>query len=140
VDESFDVYQSKYSQYINFRKNHVLAWQVKGRWTDEAPIGGYSSVQLRGYIRGNYLVPNYTHFQIEDRISFTSKWGMPVFGGVGCLYDRLSDCEDSGNLYPAVGTGVIYTLKRYAGIVIRAEIAKGESDEATFYLGMGNPF
>ncbi|MCP4334936.1 MAG: BamA/TamA family outer membrane protein [Gammaproteobacteria bacterium] len=139
-DESFDVYQGKYSQYVNFKKDHILAWQVKGRWTDEAPIGGYSSIQLRGYVRGNYLAPNYTHLQVEDRISFAPKWGMSVFGGVGCLYDGLSDCEDSENLYPAAGAGIIYTLKREAGIVIRAEIAKGESDEATFYLGMGNSF
>ena len=139
-DESFDVYQSKYSEYIAFKKGQVLAWQVKGRWTDDAPIGGYSSIQLRGYVRGNYLAPNYTHAQVEDRISFNSKWGMSVFGGVACLYDKLSDCEDSGNLYASVGAGVIYTLKEQAGIVLRAEIAKGESDETTFYLGVGNPF
>ncbi len=139
-DQSFDVYQSKYSEFVNFKKDHILAWQVKGRWTDGAPIGGYSSVGLRGYVRGNYLAPNYSHFQIEDRISFTPKWGMSVFGGVGCLYDALSDCDDSANLYPMVGTGIIYTLKRKAGIVIRTEIAKGDSDEATFYLSMGNPF
>jgi hypothetical protein len=139
-DESFDVYQSKYSEYLDFKKDHILAWQVKGRWTDNAPIGGYSSIQLRGYVRGNYLAPHYTHFQIEDRISINSTWGMSVFGGLACLYDKLSDCGESGNLYASIGSGVIYTLKQEAGVVIRAELAKGESDEATFYLGLGNSF
>ena len=35
---------------------------------------------------------------------------------------------------------VILTLKPEAGIVVRAEVAKGESDEATFYLNLGNSF
>lgn len=139
-DESFDVYRGEYSQYINFRKDHVLAWQVVGRWTDDAPIGGYSSIELRGYVRGNYLAPHYTHAQVEDRISFTERWGMSVFGGLACLYDSVSDCESSDNLYASVGAGVILTLKPEAGIVVRAEVAKGEADEATFYLKLGNSF
>lgn len=139
-DESFDVYTLKYSEYNNFKPDHVLAWQVKGRWTHDAPTGGFSSVELRGYVRGNYLAPNYTHAQIEDRISFTERWGMSIFGGVGCLYDGVSDCGDSGNLYPAVGAGAILTLKPEAGIVVRAEIAKGKADEYFAYISVGNPF
>jgi hypothetical protein len=38
------------------------------------------------------------------------------------------------------GAGAIFTLKPEAGIVIRAEIAKGESSEYVAYLSMGNPF
>lgn len=139
-DESFDVYSLKFSEYNNFRPDHVLAWQVKGRWTQDAPAGGYSSVELRGYVRGNYLAPNYSHAQVEDRISFSERWGMSVFGGVGCLYDDVSDCGDADNLYPAVGAGAIFTLKPDAGIVVRAEIAKGKADEYVAYISVGNPF
>jgi hypothetical protein len=91
-------------------------------------------------VRGNYLAPNYSHVQIEDRISFTERWGMSVFTGLGYLYDSASDCGSSDNLYPAIGAGVIYTLKAEAGIVVRAEIAKGESDEYFGYISLGNPF
>ena len=139
-DESFDVYTAKYSQYRNFRAGHVLATEVKGRWTYDAPVGGYSSIELRGYVRGNYLAPNYTHFQLEDRISFSERWGMSIFGGVGCLYDGFSDCGDSDSLYAMVGSGAIFTLKPEAGLVVRAEIAKGEADEYFAYLSLGNPF
>ena len=139
-DESFDVYSLTYSEYIGVRPGHLLAYQVKGRWTVDAPIGGYSSVELRGYVRGNYLAPNYSHVQIEDRISFNERWGMSVFGGVGCLYDGFADCKSSDVLYAMVGAGAIFTLKPEAGIVIRAEIAKGESDEYVAYLSIGNPF
>lgn len=139
-NEDFDVYNMKYSQYISHGDRNVLAWQVKGRWSSDAPIGGYSSVDLRGYIRGNYLAPNATLAQLDERIMLSKSWGMSVFGGVSCLYDSLSDCNDSENLYPAIGAGAIYVLKEEAGIVLRAEVAKGKSDEGAFYLTMGQPF
>lgn len=139
-DVSFDVYNMKYSQYKNHDQDHVFAWQLKGRWTDDAPIGGYSSVELRGYVRGNYLAPHHTHINIEERIAFGSRWGMSFFAGVACLYDQFSDCEDSSDVYTSAGAGLIYTLKEKAGIVLRAEFAKGESDEYVGYLKVGNPF
>ncbi len=86
------------------------------------------------------MADHYTHAQVEDRISFTERWGMSVFGGLACLYDSVSDCESSDNLYASVGAGVILTLKPEAGVVVRAEVAKGEADEATFYLKLGNSF
>lgn len=139
-DEDFDVYNMKYSQYISHGNLSVLAWEVNGRWTNDAPLGGYSSVDLRGYVRGNYLAPNSTLAQLDDRIMFTRSWGMSVFGGVSCLYDSLADCNDSENLYPAIGAGGIYVLREEAGIVLRAELAKGKSDERVFYFTMGQPF
>ena len=86
------------------------------------------------------LASNYSHVQVEDRISFNSKWGMSDFGGLGCLYDSFSDCKNSTDLYASVGAGLIYNLKPKAGIVMRAEIAMGEGDEYVVYLTFGNPF
>lgn len=139
-DVDFDVYHIKFSQYLPHGEDNVLAWQVKGRWTDDAPIGGYSSVDLRGYVRGNYLAPHSTTAQFDERIMFSSAWGVSAFGGVSCLYARTDDCSDSSNLYPAIGAGVIYVLKKEAGIVLRAELAKGKANEHVVYLTMGNPF
>ena len=59
-------------------------------------------------MRGNYLAPNYTHVQVEDRITCTERWGMAVFAGPGRLYDGLSDCDDSGARYAAIGAGAIF--------------------------------
>lgn len=139
-DVSFDVYSLSYSQNISHGSGHVFAWQTKGRWTDDAPIGGYSSIELRGYVRGNYLAPHYTHVQAEERLALNSKWGLSFFAGAGCLYESFSDCDESSNMYLAAGVGVIYTLKEKAGLVMRAEIAKGEADEYVGYLKVGNPF
>ena len=89
---------------------------------------------------GLVAVNESTQFQIEDRISFSERWGMSIFGGVGCLYDDLSDCGESDALYAMVGSGAIFTLKPEAGIVVRAEFAKGEADEYFAYLSLGHPF
>jgi hypothetical protein len=139
-DESFDVYQAAYSQYLPLPWNGVLAVQAKGRWTDDAPLAGYSSVQLRGYTLGNYLARHYSHIDLDGRIPIRGNWGLTLFAGVGCLYASLSDCGDDDRLYPAIGAGISYLLKPEAGIVLRAEYAKGDADNEAFYLRFGHPF
>ena len=119
---SFDSYTMKYKGYIshgdsnsneparsaNFlsRAGKVLAYQVRGRWTQDAPPGGFSSVSLRGYTAGQFLAPNVTSIEIEERLSFSSRWGAAYFMGAACLYDGLSDCGDGDNWYPNIGAGV----------------------------------
>lgn len=139
-DQSFDTYRADYTHYTPFGDGHVLGVQATGRWTHDAPLGGYSSVMLRGYTRGNYLAEHYSHIDLDARFHIRGKWGAAVFAGVGCLYATASDCNSSEALFPAVGAGVIYTLKPAAGIVIRAEYAVGDSGNSAFYLRLGQPF
>lgn len=140
-EESFDVLNVEFNDYRRFQfRKMVLASQVEGRWTRDAPLGGYSSVSLRGYVRGQALAPNYTQFQADARIPLGGRWGMTVFGGLGCLYDSPSDCGESENLYPSVGAGGLFVLKEDAGVVIRAEYAIGKADNSGFYIRLGHPF
>ena len=39
----------------------VFALQMKGRFTEDAPLSGFSSVSLPGYTMGNYLSEDYAH-------------------------------------------------------------------------------
>ncbi len=139
-DESFDALSSEYTRYMPFGDGHVLAVQVQGRWTRDAPLGGFSSVTLRGYTRGNYLAEHYTHIDVDARFQLRSRFGAALFAGVGCLYRGVSDCSDSGALFPAVGAGLIYNVKPQAGFVLRADFAVGDSDNSAFYLNLGHPF
>jgi hypothetical protein len=139
-DESFDVLKGQYVSYLPFGDEHVLAIQVMGRWTDDAPQGGFSSVTLRGYTRGNYLNEHYTHIDADARFHIRGRWGATAFAGLGCLYARVSDCSDSEDLYASAGGGVSYVLKPDAGVVMRAEYAVGEKDNSAFYLTIGQPF
>ncbi len=139
-DESFDVYRADFSHYLPFGNGHVLATQLTGRWTHNAPLGGYSSINLRGYTRGNYLAEHYSHLDVDARFALSKRWGAAVFAGLGCLYGSLSDCGHSDELYPSAGAGVIYLLKPEAGFVIRLDAAWGKEDNSAVYLKLGQPF
>ena len=139
-DESFDVYHAEYTNYLSFGGRHVLAIDLNGRWTHDAPLAGYSSVLLRGYTRGNYLAEHYSHLDFDGRFSLTDRWGLTAFGGLGCLYSSFSDCDEGENRYFSIGGGVSYLLKPDAGIVMRLEYAKGEGDNSAFYLKLGHPY
>jgi hypothetical protein len=39
-DESFDSVSADYTRYLPFGDGNILALQVHGRWTDDAPLGG----------------------------------------------------------------------------------------------------
>jgi len=121
----------------------VLALQIKGRFTSDAPLSGYSSVSLPGYTMGNYLSQHFTHLLVDGRFPLSRKLGLVAFGGVGCQFGdditgRDIDCKD--NTYPSVGVGVSYVLDEAASILIRLELAKGKSDNEAIYLRFGHSF
>ena len=116
----------------------VLALEAAGRFTNDAPISGYSSVTLPGYTRGNYLGRHYSHLRFDLRMPVSKRWGLVTFGGIGCLYGDGGSCND--NFYPSFGLGVSWLVKPKAGIILRAEAAKGENDNSAFYLRFGHPF
>jgi hypothetical protein len=139
-EESFDVYHAEYTHFFDLPRNGVLGVQLKGRWTEDAPLAGNSSVTLRGYTMGNYLDKNYSHLDFDARVPLQGNWGLTAFAGVGCLYASVSDCAEGDSIYPAIGAGISYLLKPEAGIVVRAEYAHGDADNQAFYLRMGQPF
>ena len=139
-DESFDVFNMDYRRYIEHGDGHVFAWRTRARVTDDAPIGGYSSVQLRGYVPGNYLAPHGFTIEGEERYRLNDRWGLAGFGGLACLLEDISDCGDRENWYPAIGAGLIFALKPKEKIVVRLDYAAGEADNSGIYLSFGHPF
>ena len=124
-------------------RSPVIAIQLKGRFTADAPLSGYSSVNLPGYTMGNYLSRHYSHVLVDARIPLKGKLGLVAFGGVGCQFGediagRDLSCGDA--TFPSVGVGVSYMLKPEASVLIRLEIAKGKSDNEALYLRFGHSF
>ena len=124
-------------------RSPVIALQVKGRFTADAPLSGYSSVNLPGYTMGNYISRHYSHVLLDARIPLTGKLGLVAFGGVGCQFGeditgRDLSCGDA--TFPSIGVGVSYMLKEEASVLIRLEIAKGKSDNEALYLRFGHSF
>ena len=124
-------------------RSTVIAVQVKGRFTADAPLSGYSSVNLPGYTLGNYLSRHYSHVLLDARIPLARKLGLVAFAGVGCQFGediagRDLSCSDA--TFPSIGVGVSYMLKEEASVLIRLEIAKGKSDNEALYLRFGHSF
>ena len=143
--DEFDAYMLEYSHYISHGEKNVLAFRTKGRWSNDAPNSGYSSMELRGYVRGQYLAEHSTFIELDERYTLKNNWGLTAFAGIGCLYGdnvigNKQHCDSSDNLYPAIGAGISYLLKPKEKIVIRAEYAVGKDDNYGFYLKLGQPF
>jgi hypothetical protein len=138
-DISFDAYSMKYSKYISHGDGHVVAFRVKGRWTNNAPTSGYSSVELRGYTRGQYLAPHMTLVEVEERVKLKGRWGVTISTGLAKLYggERV---RDNDNLYPSLGAGLTFMVKPEEKMILRAEYAVGNSDNSGFYLKFGQAF
>ncbi len=135
---SFDALTADYQYYIPHGKGHVLALHARGRWTHDAPNSGYSSVDLRGYTRGQYLAPHMTMVEADYRHSLNKKWGAAIFAGIAALYG--DDTIDEGDsYYPAGGAGVFYQINDEK-MVVRADFAIGTEGNHGFYLQFGHPF
>lgn len=139
-ETSFDTYNLHVKSFFAHGDQNVLALKLSGRWTSDAPSSGYSSVDLRGYVRGQYLAPHMTSIEIEERYWLYKQWTGTVFTGVACLYGADSDCTDSSDLYPTAGAGVTYTIKPEEKMVVSVDLAYGKSDNYGFYMRFGHAF
>jgi len=137
-DVSFDAFAADYQYYIPHAERHVLALRVNGRWTSDAPPSGYSSVDIRGYTRGQYLAQYVTAVEADYRYSLNKKWGLTVYGGIAALYGDNA-VDEGDRYYPAGGVGVFYVLNDEK-MVVRADIAVGKDGNHGFYLQFGHAF
>ncbi len=139
-EENFDTLKLQLKQYLPHGNGHVFAYRVNGRWTSDAPPSGYSSVNLRGYVRGQYLAPHSLLLEGEQRWHWKGRFGINVFAGVVCLYGNNRNCDNSNNLYPSAGIGAQYLLKESEQMVITMDYAEGKGDNNGFYLRFGQAF
>ena len=139
-DVSFDAYTADYAAFLSHGNGHVTGIHTKGRWTHDAPTSGYSSIELRGYVRGEYLAPHMTLIEIDERIKIRERWGATLSAGAAWLYGGEAGRASDSDLFPSAGVGVTFTIKPKERMVLRAEYAIGKSDNSAFYLRFGQPF
>lgn len=143
-DESFDSYRTQYNYYLGHGENHVLAINVTGQYTSDAPPSAYASIGTKGYTSGQYLSPYVTSIQVDERYSFNDRWGMVAYAAIACSHGNTKtenlSCSDSENLFPSVSLGMSYAIKREAGVILRVEGAVGKDDNKGFYMSLGHPF
>ncbi len=139
-DVDFDAYTFKWVEHWGFSNGSVLAVKLSGRWTNDAPISGYSSIGMRGYTRGEYLAPNRTSLEAEQRMPLTEKIGLNAFVGMTALYDKVDDLESSENWYTNVGLGLSYLIKAEEKMVVRSDLAYAEAGRTAFYISFGQAY
>ncbi len=139
-EENFDVLNMEYKQFWGHGNGHVLAGRLMGRWTWDAPMSGYSSTNLRGYVPGQYLGRHSSAMEIEERFLISGRFGAKLFGGATCLYGNDKKLDDRDNWYPAMGFGPYYILNETEKIALSLEFAKGISNSNAVYIRFGQEF
>lgn len=138
-DADYDVYNLDWRYYLPTSDSNVLAFHGGGRWTHDAPESRESTVEMRGYTRGQYLGKNQLFFEAENRYTFLPHLGAKFFAGVTCLYSDGKSCSGD-NLYPMAGLGAFYVIKPKENMLVSVEYAQGKGDNHGFYIRFGNSF
>ena len=139
-EENFDTYNMQFNQYIPHGERNVLAYRIVGRWTHNAEPGAYSSVNLRGYVRGQYLAPHSTMIEVEERMHIKGRFGLNVFAGAACLYGDDRSCSDSENWYTSIGIGGQVLINKSENMTMTFDLANGEGSNYGFYMRFGQAF
>jgi hypothetical protein len=135
--DSFDAYRADIKVFWPHGGGHVLAFRQFNWLTYGAPAGGQATVLLRGYKLGQYLAPYMSSFEAEERVSFGSRWGATVFGGVADLYGHSDFVSANRQYYPTWGAGVHFVLKPDKHMLANVEYAQGVEDNHGWYLKFG---
>lgn len=139
-DANFDIYNLKARHYLKQMPDLVLAMRFDSKWTDDAPPGAYATIDLRGYTQGQYLAPNSSVVEAEERLDIAYGIGATLFAGVSCLYEHPGECGTDTNLFPSVGGGINYMIKKEEKMVVRLEGAMGKDENYGIYMQFGRAF
>jgi hypothetical protein len=139
-EEGFDVYSAQYRQYFPQADGSVFAARVAGRVSHDAPRSGYSTLRLRGYVPGEFREPHSLSVEGEERYVLSERWRLAAFAGLGCLFEHIDDCGDTGKLYASGGVGVHYVLRPREKMIVRLDYARGEGGTEGLYVKFGQSF
>ena len=134
---SFDAYRLTLKQYFPHGDGNVFAWKLSNHWTVNAPPSGYATLRLRGYTAGQYLGPNMTSLEAEERIRIGERWGLTAFTGIAKLYGDTSQTNPSLGSYADIGGGLYFMLKPKDKIAATLEYADGKGSNYGIYMRLG---
>jgi hypothetical protein len=86
--------------------------------------------------QGQYLAPYMSSLEVEERWSFSPRWGATVFAGAAGLYGEPPVPLDR-SIYPAIGAGLHFVLKPQQRMNVNLEYAQGIDDNRGVYLKLG---
>ena len=135
-EASYDAYRADTRAFWQHGGRHVLAMRQNNWWTVDAPVAAEATVILRGYKFGQYLSPYMSSLEVEERLSFSKRWGATLFAGVAGLYGEAPATTEH-SIYPDVGAGVHYVLKPAQRMLVNLEYAQGLGGSRGVYVKLG---
>jgi hypothetical protein len=133
---SFDAYRADLRVFWKHGGKHVLAFRQYNWVTDGAPASAQASIVLRGYKIGEYLSQNMSSFEVEERISFSRRWGATLFTGIAGLYGAAV-VPASRTYYPMAGGGIHFVIKPEQRMLVNFEFAQGAEHNHGLFLKFG---
>lgn len=135
---NFANYFLDFRKFIRSFKNNVLAFQILGQATSGTapfrelpPLGG--PFMMRGYYMGRFRDKNYLAAQVEYRLHVWRRFGLVGFTSAGEVSNAIKNFYFDGIKY-AVGAGIRFALIPKERLNLRLDFAKGEKNNAGFYL------
>jgi outer membrane protein assembly factor BamA len=125
-------------------KNTILAMQmysllnfIESPIRELAMLGGVNN--LRGFYRGRYRDDKMTSFIGEYRIPLYKRFGVCVFGGLGCVYKVAKDIM-ANSIKSSYGAGIRLSILPKEKLNIRVDYGFANRENKGLYFTVGECF
>lgn len=142
-DYQFSKISLDFSQYINLKKNLILATNILNQISNgDVPFHQMPSIggpkKLRGYIDGRYRDKMLLLLQLELRLKLNKYLGTVVFCGIGEVYPNFDEFKFK-YIHPNLGIGMRIVLDQKQKYNLRLDYGFGKNSNG-FYLTLGEAF
>ncbi|WP_455207003.1 hypothetical protein [Kaarinaea lacus] len=139
LSRNYEYFMSEFSslKYWKLPETVTLGWRVEADLSSgEVPFYALPFINLRGIPMMRYQGKHVALSEVEARWSFTPRWSVLGFTGVGRAANSLDSFGSSPNR-STIGTGFRYLTARKLGLHAGIDIAKGP-EEWAFYITLGS--
>lgn len=139
----FNLINTEFRKYWQVRPKHILAFQIKGRFSfGDVPFLDMSQIGnediLRGYPKNRFRDQHMMATQLEYRFPLFWRFGMTTFAGFGDVFSRPQDLTWRTTKY-TVGAGLRFLVNSAERINIRVDYGYG-SQGGYFYFSVSEAF
>lgn len=139
LERNFEYIQSDLGgiKWWQLKDNFNLGWRLDGTFSSgEVPFYALPFIYLRGIPIMRYQGMHVLETEVEGRWSFTPRWSVVAFTGVGRTADALNDFGSNTSRH-TIGTGFRYLMARKLGLHAGLDVAVGP-EETVVYITVGS--
>jgi outer membrane protein assembly factor BamA len=139
-DREFATVDASFAVYRKLVDLLVLAGEARVATVgDNTPFFMLSTINLRGFPRGQYMNRTVTQVQAELRWEAWRRVGVVFFGGTGVATRSLDRWGSADRAY-GYGTGLRYRVSEVDKMNVGLDVATGSTDDFTVYFRIGEAF